>query len=144
MKLAQRFQSAFNRTARRTAIFGLPTTRSLIVVTRATGQLPNYLQIDPTPSISTVSPKIVRQLEGLQLELSDLMVDGISKSFSREQLIGPGKHYLIDGELYQENVNGTYVTRAHGGQEAERVKGSEIMFDQLVHWRLILRQRRQR
>lgn len=114
--------------------FGVPNVRSLIVVYRSTNLPLQYLEINPTPVIETVNPRMVAafgQNLKIQLELDDLQVSEISRRYTREQILG--SYYIVDGALTPHGVE--------GGFEAERVPGMALV-EKALTWNLVLRRRK--
>lgn len=134
MDVNKLFQGAWDLTAETTSIFGHPDSRSLIVIRRHPGHPNEHLEVTPKPLITTISPRMAsayQAIRSIQLESTDFRVIGISASYTREQLVGRGIHYLIDGEL----VDGEPV----GGKEADLVAGTQIERESHMSWSLVLR-----
>lgn len=78
---------------------GLPTVRSLIVRRRNRDDEETFLEIEPKPLITYSSPQ-ERGLEGasqIQTANQQFQVQGISKKYSYEDLVGQRLDYWIDG-----------------------------------------------
>lgn len=112
------------------AKLAVPTTRSLII-RRREGKDTSYIEIQPQPNITTAYPKIeaIYGVGNLQVITGDFEVKGVSRKYTRSQLIGTRIDYIIDGLLQ----NNTVV----GGMTCDLVTISE----NTLTWDLVLRQR---
>lgn len=113
----------------------IPTARNLIIRSKTkTGNsiATSYLKIDPTPIIDRVSPRIASAFNNsssITIKLDDLQVKGISRSYSREQILGTGISYFVDSDLVESSIN--------GGFECDLVSVDELP----LTWNLILRRK---
>lgn len=98
-----------DRSAERATKFGLPTIRSLIIVTRLPGE-DKYLEIKPTPVITTLGTEN-QPIDGLNRvsgAVKTYEVKGISRRYTQEQLEHQVVDYIIDGKLkFGELISGT-------------------------------------
>lgn len=117
--------------------FGVPQVTSLIVCRRSRDTGTTYLEIQPKPFITRVSPRLVA-LYGAskvaQLEIEDLQVKGVSRSYSLDQIWGGGVSYIVGGEL----MGGEAI----GGYQADAVPGMGAPVDKGSTWTLLLRRRK--
>lgn len=117
--------------------FGIPSVTSLIICYRKQGVSDRYLRINPSPNIEVVSPRLVKQYGGnqsVQIEITDLHVQGISRKYQQSQLYGRGVSYVIGGTLLGQQVTGGYI--------ADSVPGLNIPLDKGTTWELFLRRRK--
>lgn len=70
--------------------------RSLFIVDRANG---TYIKITPNPYIRTAPTQMMDTLrnQGIRVERDSIQVQGISKKYTREDLTGRGKYYVVEG-----------------------------------------------
>ena len=118
--------------------FEVHTSRSLIVCRRYPNASNEYLEITPRPIIENVSANLVERYQGvngIQIELSNLQISGISKKYDRAQLVNRMIYYIIDGQL----VNGLPV----GGIEYDIIPGFDLIKEPTT-WSIVVRQRNQR
>jgi len=115
--------------------FGVPTIRSLIVCKRVAGGATEYFQVEPHPYIDSVNPRLLEIYQGVnsvRIELDDQRVEGVSKRYHRDQLVGRGISYLIDAVMK--------CGKPSGGFEADLVSGTTIE-DNGSTWAFVVRRR---
>lgn len=109
---------------------GIPTARSLTIryKTRVDGQtIDNCLRVDPSPVIRRIPPNIIAAFNNsnqVTYKADDLLVEGISRKYPRERIVGTSLSYFIDAET-------------DGGFECELVSIDELP----LTWNLVLRRR---
>lgn len=113
----------------------IPTARNLIIRSKTkTGNsiATSYLEIDPIPIIDRVSPRIASAFNGsnsITIKLDDLQIKGISRSYSREQILGTSISYFVDSEVVNNSIS--------GGFECDLISVDELP----LTWNLILRRK---
>jgi len=85
-------------------VWGIPTVRSLILRKRfasdTEGLVTEFVEITPRVHIDTVSPRLANAFQSsIQIEIDDFQVSGISRSYSRSDLVGTSIAYFVDGVL---------------------------------------------
>jgi hypothetical protein len=105
--------------------------RSLFVVDRLNS---TYFRITPNPSIRSASSQLIAfmQSRNIRVERDTKQVQGISKSYTREDLTGRGKYYVIEGE----EVNGAIV----GGKKYDRYPDLDLE-ETPAGWNIVLKER---
>ncbi len=105
--------------------------RSLFVVDRLNS---TYFRITPNPSIRSSSSQLIAfmQSRNIRVERDTKQVQGISKSYTREDLTGRGKYYVIEGE----EVNGAIV----GGKKYDRYPDLDLE-ETPAGWNIVLKER---
>lgn len=137
---ARYFQKSRDLGAQLATHYAAPNARSLIIVTRPERGHPTYLEIYPRPIIQQVSPRLLaafRDIPDVEIEINDLQIDGISKRYTAEQLVGRGISYLIDAELDDDG-------QPVGGEAYDLVPGLQLEREQTTFWRLVVRLRSKR
>ncbi|MEW6494503.1 MAG: hypothetical protein AB1589_18600 [Cyanobacteriota bacterium] len=117
--------------------FGISTARSLVIQRRWVAPTEgktrvDYLDINPKPIIERVPPAIAQAFNGvgqIQIKIDDLQINGITRHYPREWIVGTGISYFVDSQLLMDRVI--------GGFEAEFVSIDELP----LTWNLILRRR---
>lgn len=89
---------------------GIPTTRSLIIRRRESRNT-TYLKVEPLPIITTAHPRIegFDGIGSVQVITGDFEVKGVSRKYTRSQLVGSRIDYVIDGILQDGVVNGGMI-----------------------------------
>lgn len=105
--------------------------RSFFVVDR---QNDTYLQILPNPSIRQASANLIAfmQSRNIRVERDTIQVQGISKLYTRENLTGRGKYYIVDGTKW----NGAIV----GGKKYDRYPDLDLE-ETPAGWNIVLKER---
>lgn len=114
--------------------FGVPTIKGVILRKRS-GSSYTYEEVYPAPHVETMNPSMIASFGdkiSIKLELDDLKIT-ISRRYSRDDLIGTGVDYIIDGTLLGSD-------RVVGGYEAERVAGMDLT-ESTLHWTLYARRK---
>ncbi len=93
---------------------GHPLCRSLVIRRRylpegETMPVTEFLEVDPRPIITTVSPRTAaafQSVSGVQIEVDDFQAKGISRRYSFQQIgrDGSGYSYFVDGVLNQDKT----------------------------------------
>jgi hypothetical protein len=116
---------------------GVPLINSLIVVTQIVGGTPQYLGIEPKPYIKQLNADMVASLRGItsvDLGEQDYEVKGVSKQYSRTQLLGSTptqrRYYIVGGTL----VDGAPV----GGVTCIELV-SETLEETALGWNFVLK-----
>lgn len=149
MGIFDRMQQIRDSVAPWATVFEVPTSRSLIVCQRQANTSlknlgiaptisPQYLEVTPRPIIETVNPSLVERFQGvngIDIELTDFQISGISKQYERSQLVGRLIYYIIDGQL----VNGALV----GGIECDKIPGLDLT-EEATTWSLVVRRKNSR
>jgi hypothetical protein len=84
---------------------GLPTVRSLVIRRRGRDK-DTFLEIEPKPLITYTSPQ-ERSLEGMsqiQTANQQFQVQGVSRKYSYEDLVGQRLDYWIDGIVKDQEL----------------------------------------
>lgn len=117
---------------------GVPTMRSLVVCKRrlepGTQRIAAaYLAIAPSPHIQQATPRTANAYRsmGIDIEMTDYEVSGLSRAYTREQLVGTDISYYVDGVLDEPG------TTLISGQACDFVG---LTFSTLC-WNLVLRRR---
>jgi len=141
------FQSSRDAAAHHADSYGLPTNRVLTIGDRTEGF--SWLTICPNPAIDIVSPRLVQRYEGIQgveVELDDLQVQGISKAYALDQIHGRGKFYVVG--LTADQLSALVFERldqglieSFGGILCDLVPGVEVEEQNQLHWSMVLRRR---
>jgi hypothetical protein len=147
INLTTLFQSSRDAAAHHADGYGLPTNRVLTIGDRSEGF--NWLTICPNPVIDLVSPRLVQRYEGVQgieVELDDLQVQGISKAYTLDQIHGRGKFYVVGltadqlSALVSERIDPVLI-ESFGGNLCDLVPGVEVEEQNQLHWSMVLRRR---
>lgn len=128
-------QQTRDRAAAWSQNYGVYSARSFFVCRRVPNQTTIFTEILPRPIIEDSSPRLIEiyATRGIQIELEDLIVSGISKAYSADDLLGRTIYYMIDAVV----VDGVPV----GGLTCDRVEGTELS-EATLHWSLTLRRRK--
>lgn len=87
------------------AAFGEQSVRSLIIRRKVVpaGQvmpITTYLEIQPNPVITLAMPSLRNVFGGdITIEADDFSVEGISRRYTMEELVGTATGYIVDGIL---------------------------------------------
>lgn len=86
-----------DRAAGQASLFGLPTAKILVVRRQVTDGY-HYLQIEPNPITTTSAPtsETNSNLGNAKLTAVEYQVKGISRIYTREQLVGNDIDYLLN------------------------------------------------
>ena len=86
------------------SFFGVATARSLIIEQRGV-----YLEIIPTPIIGRRAPLIVNASNtNIQAKQDLFVVEGISRQYAREKIVGTGISYWVDSVLTIDGISGGF------------------------------------
>lgn len=144
--LSKSFQPARDAAASHAVEFGVTTAKAFTIGKR--DSFFTWLDIEPRPSIDIVSPQVIAVYEdipGIEFELDDIRVQGISKKYTRDQIMGDGIFYIIGlscecliklGQFRQDEVEEL------GGIVADLVPGTEVEEQHQLHWSMTLRRRK--
>ena len=90
--------------------FGIPTVRSLII-RRRENKSTYYTEVKPRPAITTIQPEPqdLVGMEEIQLAVNTFEVKGVSRAYTRSQLVNSRVDYIVDGILEGQNVTGGFV-----------------------------------
>ena len=147
INLTALFQSSRDAAAAHADGYGLPTNRILTIGDRTEGY--SWLTICPNPAIDIVSPRLVQRYEGIQgieVELDDLQVEGISKAYRIDQIHGRGKFYVVGltadqlSTLVSERLDQGLI-ESFGGILCDLVPGVDVEEQNQLHWSMVLRRR---
>lgn len=119
--LSDYFQKSFRQTMEVSSDFGVSTSRTLVIATRHPGGGETYIQVCPNPIIQVVSVQEMEALANLpnvQIEKTDLKVTGIPRTYSADEIFGPGTYYLIDAILKNDIPQGGIIADAVQGYRA--------------------------
>lgn len=88
--------------------FSIPQIRSLIIRKKLARNEYSYLRINPDPVITEVTPSETSfvNVNGVKLLTKRYSVKGVSASYKKDELVGAGIDYVIDGELRLESIMG--------------------------------------
>ncbi|MEM9152307.1 MAG: hypothetical protein AAGB19_17875 [Cyanobacteria bacterium P01_F01_bin.3] len=147
INLASLFQGSRDAVAAHAGSYGLPTIKTLVVGDRTSGF--SWLQICPDPSIDLVSPTFRTQYQDfsdVEVELDDIQVSGISKVYTRDQIAGRGKFYVVGltAQQCQSLVHERFdqeLLESFGAIVCDLVPETEVEEQHQLHWNLILRRR---
>lgn len=147
INLTTLFKGPRDAAASHASNYGLPTNRVLTIGTRDGGY--QWLQIQPSPAIDLVSPSLrtlYRDFPDVEVELDDIQVQGISKAYSKDQIVGRGKFYVVG--LTDQQCLSLVIDRldqelleSFGAIVCDLVPGVEIEEQHQLHWNLVLRRR---
>lgn len=89
---------------------GLPTVRSLIIRRRENKNI-SYTSIQPLPVITIAYPQAqgLSGINSLEITTGDFEVKGVSRTYTRSQLVGSRIDYIIDGVLSNEQGTGGII-----------------------------------
>lgn len=133
--------------AKHASNYGLPTNRAFTVGTRDRGF--SWLGIEPQPAIDLVSPSLrtlYRDFPDVEVELDDIQVQGISKNYRKDQIVGRGKFYVVGLTAQQclalvnDRVDQEFL-ESFGAIVCDLVPGIEVEEQHQLHWNLVLRRR---
>lgn len=105
--------------------------RSLFIVDRSAG---SYVRVTPNPKISNASSQLIAfmQSRNIRVERDTIQIQGISKSYSRDDLLGRGKYYVVDGK----EENGAIV----GGKKFDRYPELDLE-ETPAGWNIVLKEK---
>ena len=105
--------------------------RSFFVVDRLNN---SYTRISPNPSVRNASSQLIMfmQSRNIRVERDTIQVQGISKTYTRDDLTGRGKYYVVDGV----EVNGAIV----GGKKYDRYPDMDLE-EIPTGWNIVLKER---
>lgn len=113
------------------AEFGIATARSLIIQRRWRENNQPYheiYEIEPLPIIGRRQPSINNaDNTNISVKQDLLVVEGISRKYPREKIVGTGINYWVDGLITSSGVNGGFQCEFYDIEELP------------LTWNLILR-----
>jgi hypothetical protein len=123
-------------TAKLSASFGVPVVRSLVLrrrINRSGVIVTSFVEISPQPVIDLVGPRLASafQNSSIVLEIDDYQISGISRSYSRSEIVDTGITYFVDGVLSEDK------TTLLSGIECDFIS----ILEETLCWRLVLRRK---
>jgi len=115
------------------AFLGIATARNLII--QKWGENEEIIEIFPRPIMGRKQPQIVNaDNSNIGAKQDLLVVEGITRAYPREKIIGTGINYWIDSELTSSGIT--------GGFQAEFISVEEMPLTWNLTLRRVLNERR--